>query len=231
MRCLQSLVALLLMFHTLAQAETRQDFQSLRDAAKRYVTGQAGLAYPDAHAEVSVGPIDPRLNMPHCPEPNFTLSPGSNLWGSGNLAVNCASPSTWSLFLTYRNALKGPALIARRPLSAGEVPGAGDVTLGEIEYSGDPGRYPRDPAALRGGTLIRPLARNSPVTIDLLRIPPIIKAGQRTRILIDGVGFQVSQEGIAQSQARVGDTLRLKTPSGRYVQGIVQPDGTVRIKP
>ena len=229
MRCLQVWLALMLMCQLPAQAESRQDFPALRAAAARFVTSQAGTAFPDARAEVDIGPIDPRLNLPACPEPEFSLSPGSTLWGSGNLAVSCVAPAPWSLYLTYRTTLKGPALVARRPLPAGTVPGPSDVVRGEIEYAGDPGRYPRDSANLRGARLARPVAKNQPITIDLLRIPPIIKAGQKVRILVDGTGFQISQEGIAQGQARVGDSLRLKTPSGRYVQGIVQMDGTVRI--
>ncbi|MFA5081907.1 MAG: flagellar basal body P-ring formation chaperone FlgA [Hydrogenophilaceae bacterium] len=231
MRCLPVWLVLLLLFQPCAWAETRQDFSVLRAAAGRFVSDQVGMAYPESHAEVTIGPIDPRLNLAHCPEPVFALSPGSNLWGSGSLAVDCTSPNKWGLYLTYRSVLRGPALLAKRPLPAGTTPGAADVIRDLIEYAGDPGRYPRDLASLRGATLSRPLAKNSPITIDMLRIRPIVRAGQRVRIMIDGNGFQVSQEGIAQSQASAGDNLRLKTPSGRYVQGTVQPDGTVRVKP
>lgn len=232
MRCLQAgfmLVALLC--QPSVWAESRQDFSVLRAAAGRFVSGEVKLAYPESAAEIEIGPIDPRLNLADCPEPVFTLAPGSKLWGSGTLAVDCTRPKPWALYLTYRTTLKGPALLARRPLPAGSTPGPADLVEDVIEYAGDPGRYPRDPANLRGAALTRPVAKNSPVTIDLLRIRPIIRAGQRVRIMLDGKGFQVSQEGIAQKQAGVGDSLRLKTPSGRYVQGIVQPDGTVRISP
>lgn len=231
MRCLQVMLALVLMCHSFAQAQTGQDLSALRAAAARYVAGQVAIAYPDARAEVGIGPIDPRLNLPDCPEPLFDLTPGSNLWGSGNLGVECTAPSPWSLYLSYKTKLVGPALLANRPLAVGEALGPGNVVKGQIEYAGDPGRYPHDPAKLFGATLTRPVAKNSPIGIDMLRVQAIVKAGQRVRMRVDGEGFQVSQEGIAQSQARAGDRLRLKTPSGRFVQGIVQPDGTVRIAP
>lgn len=231
MRCLQVMLALVLMSHSYAQARNGQDLSALRAAAQRFVAGQVASAYPDARADVGIGPIDPRLNLPNCPEPIFNLSPGSNLWGAGNLGVDCAAPTAWSLYLTYRISLKGPALLASRPLAAGEALGPGNVVEGIVEYGSDPGRYPRDLTRLRGATLARPLAKNSPITIEMLRLQAIVKAGQRVRMQVDGNGFRVSQEGIAQSQAGIGDSLRLKTPSGRYVQGIVQPDGSVRIAP
>jgi flagella basal body P-ring formation protein FlgA len=231
MRCLLPSLALVLMCQAGARADTRQDFGALRAEATRFVASQAGIAYPGSRATVTVGPIDPRLNLPACPAPAFALASGNRLWGSGNLAVNCAAPSPWSLYLTYQVALKGPALLARRPLAAGTAPGPSDLTTGQVEYAADPGRYPRDPAHLAGAVLTRPVAQGSAITLDQLRAQPAIKAGQRVRVVFQGNGFQVSQEGIAQGQAGVGDNLRLKTPSGRYVQGTVQADGTVRVGP
>lgn len=218
------------MCHAVAQAGDRQDFQALRAAAARFVADRAALAYPGTRTEVEAGPIDARLQLPTCPQPEFALSAGSTLWGSGNLAVSCAAPA-WSLYLTYRTTIAGPALLTRRPLPAGIAPGPTDLIKGEVEYAGDPDRYLRDPASLRGGALTRPLAKNSPITIDMLRILPTIRPGQRVRIVVEGQGFQISQEGIAQSQAGIGEALRLKIASGRFVQGTVQPDGTVRVRP
>lgn len=231
MRCLLLWSVLGLTFLGQTWAGNLQNFTTLRKAAGQYLLGEAAANYPDSHAEVDIGPIDPRLSLPHCPEPLFSLASGSKLYGPGNLEVLCRHPSAWSLFLTYQIALRGPALLASRPLAAGSVPGPDDVTSETITYTSDPGRYPQDVGKLRGAALTRPVARQSPITVDILRIQPIIKSGQRVRIRVEGVGFQVSQTGIAQGQAAIGDSLRLKTPSGRFVQGIVQTDGSVVINP
>lgn len=230
-RCLRAATALVLLSHAWAWADTGQDLGALRQAAARFVGEQVRIAYPATGARVEVGPIDPRLMLPACPKPGFELSSGSSLWGSGTLAVRCEAPRPWSLYVTYRTVLKGPALLARRPLPAGTAPGPDDLSSGTVDYDSDPGRYPRDPGALHGAVLTRPLAKDAPLTVDMLRIRPIIRPGQRVRVVIDGSGFQISQEGIAQAQAGVGDSLRLKTASGRYVVGVVQPDGSVRIQP
>lgn len=231
MRCLPISLALLLSCHGSAWATEKQDLRALRTAATRYLESQATIAFPDARPEVSVGAIDPRLNLTACSNLTLSLPAGSQLWGSGNLQAQCSAPASWGLYLTYKITLRGPALLAKRPYIAGERPLPADFARGEVEYTGDPGRYPRSAAELGNATLTRPLAKNQAVTVDILRVPAIIKAGQRVRILVDGQGFQISQEGIAQGQAGVGDTLRLKTPSGRMVQGIVHPDGTVHIRP
>lgn len=228
---IRCLLALALLGQGPAWADGRQDLAAVRAAAGRHVLALVAAAYPEARAQVDIGPIDPRLQLADCPEAAFALTSGSRLWGTGNLAVDCPGPTPWNLYLSYRIALKGPALVAARALPAGTVPGANDLAPAEVEYAGDPGRYPREVAGLRGAALVRPLPRHGALTLDLLRIRPIIKAGQRVRIVIDGAGFQVSQEGIAQGQAAPGDSLRLKTASGHFVQGVVQADGTVRLRP
>lgn len=231
MRCLLLSLALLLLTATGAGAETRPDIAALQAAARDYVLAQVAAAHPGTRAEVAIGPLDERLSLPSCPEPVFALATGSTLWGGGRLGMSCPSGTGWNLYLTFRVTLRGPALLARRPLPARSMPGPRDVETGEIEYAADPGRYPRQPEALRGMALLRPVAKGSPISIDLLRIQPVIRAGQRVRIRLVGPGFQVSQEGIAQAQALPGESVRLKVTTGRFVQGVAQPDGTVLVKP
>ncbi len=231
MRCLLILLALAQFYSATVQAESIRDTESLRTAASHYLGRQIAAAYPDCTAEISVGSIDGRKTLAVCPAPITSLSPGSHLWGAGNLNVRCDAPANWSLYLTYRIRLKGPALLALRPMPGRYAPTAQDLIKGEVEYTIDPDHYPRAPENLHGATLTMPLAKGSPITVDILRVQPLIQAGQRVRILANGPGFQVSQEGVAQQQAGAGELLRLRLGSGRYVQGIVQNDGSVTIKP
>jgi flagellar basal body P-ring formation protein FlgA len=232
MRCLYIWpIPALMLFHACAWAQPRQDLSGLRAAAAQYVATQVTSAYPEARSEVSIGAIDNRLNLAACSKLGFAVPAGNNLWGSGNLRAHCAAPATWSLYLTYRIQLSGPALVAKRPLAAGERPGPNDAGISVTNYVGDPARYPKTHAEMRNANLTRPLAKGNPITIEMLRVPPIIRAGEKVRIIVDGSGFQITHEGIAQGQAGVGDILRLKTPSGRLVQGKVHADGSVRIQP
>jgi flagella basal body P-ring formation protein FlgA len=231
MRCLLLLLALTPLYSLEAQAEVIHGSESVRTAARLYLREQIAATYPDSTAEIVMGSVDERMNLPDCSSLNLFLSPGSHLWGTGSLGVRCDAPTSWSLYLTYRIHLKGPALLAMRPLPSHYAPMAQDLAKGEVEYKSDPGRYPRNTDSLHGSTLSMPIAKGTPITIDLLRVKPLIQSGQRVRILSDGPGFQVSQEGVAQQQAGVGDLLKLKLASGRYVQGLVQNDGTVYIKP
>src|SRR5512135_636470 len=143
MRCL--LVSLMLLGAVPALAGASHGAKSLQTAADRFLAAQARSAYPGSDAEVAVGPIDDRLDLSTCHKATFFLPPGSHLWGAGTLGVECEAPSNVNLYLTYRIRLKGPALVARRPLPSNYAPTQSDLALRTIEYARDPGRYPRDP--------------------------------------------------------------------------------------
>lgn len=229
MRCLLWFLALAIC-PALALAGPTHDLAAMRNEAALHLRELASQAFADARISVDIDAADPRLRLPHCGRLVFFLPAGSHPWGSGNLGVRCESPA-WSLYLTYRIRLRGPALVARQPLPANQALTGNEAITTDIEYTGDPRRYPRDPGMIRGTALIRPVTAGSPISIDMLRREPVIRAGQRVRIIVDGGGFLVGQEGIAQQQAFAGDSIRLKTTSGRQVQGVAQPDGTVRVRP
>lgn len=231
MRCLLILLALVQIYPSPALAAAVDGPNSLRAAANRFLNKQASAAYPDSAAEVLVGPVDERMNLTDCPSISFFLPPGGHLWGAGTLGVQCSAPSNLAFYLTYRIRLHGPALVAARPLASNYAPQAGDIEKRMIEYTGDPGRYLRDSANLHGATLTMPLTKGAPIRVDMLRVPPIVQAGQQVRIVSGGPGFQVSQIGVAQQAGKVGDLLRLKLSSGRYIQGVVQEDGSVYVEP
>lgn len=232
MRCLLLTLALTQTALPAAGAGMANDaVEAIQNSASHYLTQSATQAYPGSRAKVEVGPIDNHLGLASCTEPDFFLPTGSRLWGNGNLGVQCGGVSPLTFYLTYRIRLDGPALLARRPLPVGYAPLPADLIRGDIHYRYEPSRYPLDPANLHDARLLAPLAKNAPLTIDMLRAATLIKAGQRVLIQSDGPGFQVTQEGVAQQQAGAGDLLRLKLSSGRYVQGVVRNDGTIYIKP
>jgi flagella basal body P-ring formation protein FlgA len=230
MRCLL-LLAIALLLPGAAAAETWQDLQVLRQGAAAFLSRESTSVYPDSQASVEVEAADPRLRLPRCPAPIYFLAAGSRPWGSGSVGVRCDGRSAWSLYLTYRIRLRGPALVARHPIPPRQPLAATDLVADNVEYADDPGKYPRDPSRLLGAVLTRPVAGGTPIRIDMLHRPPLVRAGQRVRILVEAPGFLVGQEGIAQHQAAAGETVRLKTAQGRIVQGTVQADGTVRVQP
>ena len=225
-------IALMACLPALPQAHgggLRQDFRTLRAAAAAWLEAEAVKGYPDTLARVEIGMVDERLNLPACPEPRFFLPSGVDPWGNGSLGARCEAPKPWSLYIRFASRLRGPALIATHPLPARYVPVAGDLELRLLDYDQDPDMYPRELPP--GAQLLRPLAPGQALVLTGLRQPDAIRAGQKVRLTVAGSGFTVTQEGVALGNASQGQPVRVKTASGRIVQGVATRDGQVSIRP
>ncbi|HRH79784.1 MAG TPA: flagellar basal body P-ring formation chaperone FlgA [Thiobacillaceae bacterium] len=222
-------VALLGMGMSAAGAEHPQALDLLRDGADNFLRDQAGQAYPGMEAQVALGTLDPRLRLRHCPEPDFFLTTGSQPHGSGSLGIRCREPGQWTLYLSYRIVLSGEVLVAKRPLHASQSLLPADLELRRIKLEQPPGAYFRHPDQLRGTAAARPIAAGQAISLDVLKRRFAVLPNQRVRIVARGRGFQISQEGTAQNAAYMGDTVRVKMPSGRIIQGVADADGVVRV--
>lgn len=225
-------IAFALLVSLPAQAtEARHGPARLRTDAETFLRARIATTYPEYRADVAIGGVDPRLRLASCPAPVHFLPSSSHLWGSGSLGIRCDTPHPWSLYLSYRVRLTGPSLVARHPLQGGQTLTARDVEDTQVEFNADPGSYLSRLEPSRDAQVRRSVPAGTPLTVSLLRYPPIIRPGQRVRVISEGRGFQIGQEGVAQNSAGVGEIVRLKTPSGRIVQGVAQTDATVRINP
>lgn len=203
--------------------------QVLRQLAISWLSSQAAEHYPEARVHVEAGPLDARLRLRACAQLRFFLPVGAHLWGNGSLGVRCAAPTPWSLYLSYRIEMDGPALLTQRPLPARHPLGMDDVAPGRVRYAQDPAGYVREIPA--GAVTLRPMQAGQPIRIQDLILPDIIQAGTRVRVHAQGQGFSVAQEGKALNAARAGAPVRVRMPSGRIVQGLANARGEVEVHP
>lgn len=208
---------------------TDQNLEQLAQSARAWLERQATRAWPGIEAQAQMAALDTRLRFPACNAVDFVLPAGARLQGRGSLGARCTAPKSWTLYLNYDLALRGPALVAKRTLETGYPLVAADLELTVIRYQQSPAAHLAELPA--GGQLRRSLGAGQPVTQDAVVMPEVIKAGQSVLIRAQGGGFVVTQEGKAQTSARAGEKVRVKTPSGRVVSGIATLDGQVQVSP
>jgi flagellar basal body P-ring formation protein FlgA len=214
-----------------AQDRPVQDMQLVRQQAASYVLKSARSAFEETAAHVEIGNVDPRLSLPACGRLEFFLPAGTRSYGNGSVGVRCKAPEPWTFYLTFQVVLSGPALVSTRPMSPREPIRPRDVEVRRVRYQGVPGNYLREPEELRGALAARPIPAGTAITSDLLLRAQPVRAGQRVRVLVRGRGFQIAQEGIALNSAHSGDVVRVRTPSGQVIQGLAEPDGSIRVRP
>lgn len=194
--------------------------------------GNGGTGESDAaglRVEVQIGRLNPGMRLAPCARIEPFLPPNAKLWGRGYVGVRCAEGASWSTMIPVTVSVYGPALVANLPMPAGAMPRAGDFRLEEVDWTRAPGMPVSDPAWLDGRSLGRPLSAGQTLRADDLRVPQTIAAGDPVRIRMVGDGFSVSASGFAMAGAGDGQSLRVRTETGRMLVGTVR-DRIVEIR-
>ncbi len=172
--------------------------------------------------EVSVGSLDPRLQLAPCQRIEPYLLPGTRLWGRTSIGVRCLEGANWTVSLPVTVTVRGPAVVAAEPIAAGSPATAVAVRIEEVELTRDPGTPVTDPGQLMGKTFTRSVAVGQVLRLETLRATPTVVAGDPVRIDMVGKGFVIQSEGQALSAGAEGQPLRVRTESGRIVSGTLK---------
>jgi flagella basal body P-ring formation protein FlgA len=62
-----------------------------------------------------------------------------------------------------------------------------------------------------------------------LESPEVIERGALVTLVAGSGGVRVRSEGVALEGARLKGRIRVKTPSGRIVEGVVEASGEVKV--
>jgi len=178
-------------------------------------------ATPGLRVQVRVGRLDPRLRLAPCAAVQPYLPPGTRLWGAARIGLRCNDVAVrWNVFLPIYIDVFGPALVANLPLAAGRMLAAEDLRSAEVNLAAAPSPpLARNELAI-GRTLARALAAGDPLRASDLRARQWFAAGDNVRVVAAGSGWRISGEGQALGAGLEGQSVRVRTESGRVVSGV-----------
>lgn len=180
--------------------------------------------------ELSVGTLDPRLTLAPCERVEVAIPAGHRPWGRTRIGLRCAQgPVAWNVSVPLTVKVFAPAATAARALPAGALLGAGDLVMAEVDWAENPSPVLAQPALAAGRQLVRPLAPGAAVRQADLKTRQWFAAGDTVRIIATGAGFSVTGEGVAMSPGLDGQTVRVRTESGRLVTGRAAGDRRVEV--
>ncbi len=179
--------------------------------------------------EVKVGRLNPGMRLAPCARIEPFLPSNAKLWGRTYVGVRCVEGATWSTMIPVTVSVYGPALVANLPMPMGALPRPEDFRIEEVDWTRSAGAPVSDPSWLEGRSLGRPLSAGQVLRANDLRVPQTVSAGDPVRIRMIGTGFSVSSSGFAMAAAGEGQSLRVRTETGRMLVGTVR-DRTVEIR-
>jgi flagellar basal body P-ring formation protein FlgA len=205
----------------------RQDRAALRQAVEQFLQIQ-GAGLPGQVA-VTVGAIDPRLNLAACAAPQAFLAPGARAWGNSTVGVRCTAPQPWTIYVQARVAVTADYVASAVPLAQGQPIQPAQVLTMKGDITALPPGIVTDMAQVVGRSLNVSLPSGMPLRLDALRAERVVQQGQLVRVVSSGAGFRVSAEGRAVGNASEGQVVQVRTAGGHQVSGVAKAGGLVEV--
>ena len=134
----------------------------------------------------------------------------------------CTSGATWTVWHNLQVHVEGPALVARQQLAAGSVPQPANFSVQRVDWTRSPTPPLPIDTRLGGQELQRTLAAGQSLHADHLRPAPSIRSGEVVAAIAEGDGFRIATDAIALASAGEGQSIRVRTPGGKVLSGLVE---------
>mgnify|MGYP003466519632 CR=1 FL=1 len=191
-------------------------------------TRQSGLA--GLRVQISVGRLDPRLRLAPCTTVQPYLPTGTRLWGAARIGLRCADAGVrWNVFLPITVDVFGPGLVAATALPVGASLTAADLKPASVNLSASSSAALATTELTIGRTLARPLQPGDTLRNADLRARQWFAAGDSVRLVAAGSGWRIHGEGQALNPGLEGQTVRVRTESGRIVSGLATGERLVEV--
>lgn len=224
---MKNIFLIVCLFCSTAGAIPMQDHASLKAAADAFVRQQtAGFA---GKVAFNVDDIDPRIALRSCSKIEAFLPSGSKLIGRVAIGVRCNEANGWSIFIPVQIKITRDLLVSARQLSTGQIVHEEDLARQSVETTQNIGIT--DPRQVIGKVLRYSVSSGYIFRDDMLRAPYSVKQGQSVKLSIQGEGFTLSSSGVALNNASEGESVQIRTSSGRVVSGTAKEEGVVQISP
>jgi flagellar basal body P-ring formation protein FlgA len=167
--------------------------------------------------------LDPLAQYPPC-DRRIEVTPPmgrQKLWGSVNLTVECLGATTfWKRTVPVRVEVFGSYAVTAKPLPPNRALSPEDYVWMEGEITGQAGQLANHETELQGVETVRPLSHGAPIRLNDLRPIAVIKRGEAVKLTIIGSGFAVETSAFALGNAKMGDTLQIRTKEGKVITAV-----------
>jgi flagella basal body P-ring formation protein FlgA len=173
-----------------------------------------------ARVQVELGQLDPRLRLAPCAQVQPYLPQGQRMWGRTRIGLRCTAGAPWNVYLPVTVKVWAPALVLAQSVPAGTVLEAVHLARQEVDVAA--GASPAVTAAEQalGRTLTQSLSAGEALQRAHLRPRQWFAAGDTVRVVAAGDGYSVSGEAQALGPGLEGQSVRLRTDSGRIVSAL-----------
>jgi flagella basal body P-ring formation protein FlgA len=230
----RSALALLAGFLTLAAGVLTPGAAVAQPSARWQLPATIAAAARDAAlaadaGEVETVGVDSRLKLAECSAALDARLERPIVRGHGTVTVSCSGPSPWRLFVPVRTTQELAVLVLVRNAQAGEVLTPADLKLERRSAASLPLGFLSAVEQAAGFTLRRAQIAGTVLVPAALERPEVVARGALVTVIAGTGPITVKSDGIALDSARLGERIRVRSPSGRVVEGTAEGPGQVRV--
>jgi flagellar basal body P-ring formation protein FlgA len=223
------ILALAFVFFTTAQADqASQSHESIAVAVKNYVEQHINLP---GEYEMSLTPLDSRLNLPQCAEP-LDVFTTSDLIKAGRttIGVRCNTEKKWSIFTSVIIKTYQMVVVLAQPIQRGEIITRQHLAIEKREVSNLREDFATQPEQVENKQAMRQLNTGTILSLRQIVEPKIIKRGDKVIISTTKPDFSIRMNGIAMMDGTKGQLITVKNQnSGRIINATVIEPGLVAV--
>lgn len=207
------------------------DSAALRRAADKFMTDYtrklAERLGAGTRIEYTLPSLDTRIGQADCSAPpSLSTRDQGQTPTRVNVLVNCVDG--WSLYLPVDLTIFRQVVVATRPLAVGSTIGNDDIQLSEAEVGELLGQYLTESKDAVGMSVKRGIGQGRPIVMQQLEAPLLIRRGDAVIISAEADAMAVKMPGIALTDGRRGEQIRIKNQSSsRVVDARVTAPGQV----
>ncbi|MHB0888792.1 MAG: flagellar basal body P-ring formation chaperone FlgA [Acidithiobacillus sp.] len=200
----------------------------IRGAVAAFV--KAHLPGNAAQAHIVVQGLAEGLHFPACKQMHMGFFGYSNPYGNQTVAVTCTAPSAWTVYIPVQLVMNQAVVVAARPLAAGTVLAADDLSIIQRNASNLAASAVVNPQMAVGQVLRFGVGAGQPILASMLDAPEIVHAGQEITLVAEGDGVRISTIAKAMENGRPGQTILVRNnSSGKVIRGTVDQAGAVLV--
>jgi flagella basal body P-ring formation protein FlgA len=173
--------------------------------------------------------IDERLKLGRCATPLDAKIERAIARGRGTVAVSCSGPTPWRLYVPVVAVDDVAVVVLARSMRPGEVLTDADVTVAKRSSASLPYDYLSAGSQAVGLTMRRTQPAGAVVTAAALEQPEVVRRGELVTLTSGNGPIAVKSEGVALEPARLRQRLKVRSASGRVIEGTAEGPGLVRV--
>lgn len=205
-----------------------QSHESIAEAVRGFIAQNINLP---GEYEVSLTPLDSRLNLPQCAEPleAFT-SNGLIKAGRMTIGIRCNVEKKWSIFTSAIIKIYQMVVVLSQPIQRGEIFTRQHLAIEKREVSNLRDDFVTQIEQIENKQATRQLNTGTIISPRNLAEPKLVKRGDKVVISTAKPEFSIRMNGIAMMDGAKGQLITVKNQnSGRIINATVIEPGLVSV--